>query len=195
MGKLKAKDFIMTGILTLLFFIVIMICIFASAVTVVTYAFGTAIAAIPGGIIYMLMRAKTPKPFMILLSGTVVGLIEFFAGAGYTVAIGFIAGALAAELISFIGKYRNFVLNAIGYALYMVGFAAGTYLPMVIMSGYVDSMSDSNGVNADFMEKLHSFMSGPMTVAIIAATFVCALLGAFLGKLIFKKHFQKAGIV
>ena len=64
----------------------------ASAATVVTFAFGSAIAAIPGGIIYMLMRAKVPKAGSVLLSGVVIGLIEFLIGAGWAVAVGFIAG-------------------------------------------------------------------------------------------------------
>ena len=60
--KMKAKDYITLGIFTVLFFAVVMVCIFASAATVVTFALGSAIAAIPGGIIYMLMRAKVPRP-------------------------------------------------------------------------------------------------------------------------------------
>ena len=64
--KMKAKDFITLGIFTVLFFAVVMVCIFASAATVVTFAFGSAIAAIPGGIIYMLMRAKVPKAGSVL---------------------------------------------------------------------------------------------------------------------------------
>lgn len=195
MEKMKAKDFITLGIFTVLFFVVVMICVFASAVTVVTYAFGSAIAAVFGGLIYMLMRAKVAKPWGILLSGFVVGAVEFLIGAGVGTALGFIIGALLAEFISRIGQYKNYILNAIGYAVYMSGFALGTYLPMVVMTEYVDSMSSSNGVNTDFMNKLHEFMSGPMVLAIVAVTFVCGLIGAFLAKLIFKKHFVKAGMI
>ena len=82
--KMKAKDYITLGIFTVLFFAVVMVCIFASAATVVTFAFGSAIAAIPGGIIYMLMRAKVPKAGSVLLSGVVIGLIEFLIGAGWS---------------------------------------------------------------------------------------------------------------
>lgn len=142
--KMKAKDFITLGIFTVLFFAVVMVCIFASAATVVTFAFGSAIAALPGGIIYMLMRAKVPKAWSILLSGVVIGLIEFLIGAGWAVAVGFIAGAIIAELLARIGHYKSFWLNTIGYSVYMMFFALGTYLPMVIMSGYVDDMSTSN---------------------------------------------------
>ena len=44
----------------------------------------------------MLMRAKVPKAGSVLLSGVVIGLIEFLIGAGWAVAVGFIAGAVIA---------------------------------------------------------------------------------------------------
>lgn len=183
------------GIFTVLFFAVVMVCIFASAATVVTFAFGSAIAAIPGGIIYMLMRAKVPKAGSVLLSGVVIGLIEFLIGAGWAVAVGFIAGAVIAELLARIGHYKNFWLNTIGYSVYMMFFALGTYLPMVIMTGYVDDMSTSNGVSAEYLTELHSFMNGTMVVIIAVVTFVAGIVGALIAKGVFKKHFQKAGIV
>ena len=182
--KMKAKDYITLGIFTVLFFAVVMVCIFASAATVVTFAFGSAIAAIPGGIIYMLMRAKVPKAGSVLLSGVVIGLIEFLIGAGWAVAVGFIAGAVIAELLA-----------RIGHSVYMMFFALGTYLPMVIMTGYVDDMSTSNGVSAEYLTELHSFMNGTMVVIIAVVTFVAGIVGALIAKGVFKKHFQKAGIV
>ena len=188
--KMKAKDFITLGIFTVLFFAVVMVCIFASAATVVTFAFGSAIAAIPGGIIYMLMRAKVPKAGSVLLSGVVIGLIEFLIGAGWAVAVGFIAGAVIAELLARAGHYKSFWLNTIGYSV-----ALGTYLPMVIMTGYVDDMSTSNGVSAEYLTELHSFMNGTMVVIIAVVTFVAGIIGALIAKGVFKKHFQKAGIV
>jgi len=195
MEKMKAKDFITLGIFTVLFFVIVMACVFGTAVTVVTYAFAPAFAAIPGAIIYMLMRAKVTKPWGITLSGVVIGLLEFLCGAGIPIPLGFIIGALIAEGLSYIGKYKNYWLNSIGFAIYMCGFAIGTYAPMVYMTTYVDSMSESNGVNSDFLTRLHAFMSGPMVVLIVIVTFVASLLGAFLAKALFKKHFEKAGIV
>ena len=185
--KMKAKDYITLGIFTVLFFAVVMVCIFASAATVVTFAFGSAIAAIPGGIIYMLMRAKVPKAGSVLLSGVVIGLIEFLIGAGWAVAVGFIAGAIIAELLARIGHYKSFWLNTIGYSAYMMFFALGTYLPMVIMTGY--------GVSAEYLAELHSFMNGTMVVIIAVVTFVAGIIGTLIAKGVFKKHFQKAGIV
>ena len=182
--KMKAKDFITLGIFTVLFFVVVMVC-----------AFGSAIAAIPGGIIYMLMRAKVPKAWSILLSGAVIGLIEFLIGAGWAIPLGFVIGAAIAELLARIGNYKSFWMNAIGYAVYMMFFALGTYLPMVFMTDYVDGMSTSNGVSTEYLTELHNFMSGTMVVLIAVATFVAGIIGALIAKGVFKKHFQKAGIV
>lgn len=193
-NKLKAKDFITLGIFTVLFFVVVMLCIFASAVTVVSYAFGPAIAAIPGGLIYMFMRVKVQKAGGIFLNGLVIGIVEFLIGAGWPVALGFIIGGLIAELISRAGAYENYMLNAVGYGCFMVCFAVGTYLPMMMMTSYIDSMTSSNGVDAEFMSSLYAFISGPMVFLIAVVTFLCGMLGAFIGKLALKKHFTRAGI-
>lgn len=193
-NKLKAKDFITLGIFTALFFVVVMICIFASAVTVVSYAFGPAIAAIPGGLIYMFMRVKVQKSGGIFLSGLVIGIVEFLMGAGWPVALGFIIGALIAEIISRAGAYENYMLHAVGYGFFMACFAIGTYLPMMMMTSYIDSMTSSNGVDVAFMNSLYAFINGPMVGIIAVVTFLCGMLGAFIGKLAFKKHFVRAGI-
>lgn len=193
-NKLKAKDFITLGIFTVLFFVVVMICIFASAVTVVSYAFGPAIAAIPGGLIYMFMRVKVQKPGGIFLSGLVIGIVEFLMGAGWPVALGFILGALIAEIISRVGAYENYMLHAVGYGCFMACFAIGTYLPMMMMTSYIDSMTSSNGVDVEFMNSLYAFINGPMVLLIAVVTFLCGMIGAFIGKLAFKKHFVRAGI-
>ena len=41
----------------------------------------------------------------------------------------------------------------------------------------------------------HSFMNGTMVVIIAVVTFVAGIVGALIAKGVFKKHFQKAGIV
>lgn len=56
-------------------------------------------------------------------------------------------------------------------------------------------MSTSNGVSAEYLTELHSFMNGTMVVIIAVVTFVAGIVGALIAKGVFKKHFQKAGIV
>lgn len=51
------------------------------------------------------------------------------------------------------------------------------------------------GVSAEYLTELHSFMNGTMVVIIAVVTFVAGIVGALIAKGVFKKHFQKAGIV
>ena len=52
-----------------------------------------------------------------------------------------------------------------------------------------------DGVSAEYLTELHSFMNGTMVVIIAVVTFVAGIVGALIAKGVFKKHFQKAGIV
>ena len=56
-------------------------------------------------------------------------------------------------------------------------------------------MSSSYGVSAVFLTELHSFMNGTLLVIFAGVTFVAGIVGALIAKGVFKKHFQKAGIV
>lgn len=49
--------------------------------------------------------------------------------------------------------------------------------------------------NADLYSTVFDMLIGPMFFVGLAATVVGCVVGAFLGKLLLKKHFQKAGIV
>lgn len=48
---------------------------------------------------------------------------------------------------------------------------------------------------ADYIEVLNNVTSVGMLVMMLATTFLMAFVGGFLGKLVMKKHLEKAGIV
>lgn len=88
-----------------------------------------------------------------------------------------------------VSEHRLYFLNGIADRIVLMEHG------MVIMTGYVDDMSTSNGVSAEYLTELHSFMNGTMVVIIAVVTFVAGIIGALIAKGVFKKHFQKAGIV
>jgi len=57
---------------------------------------------------------------------------------------------------------------------------------------YFAMISDTQGTA--FAESLESLITGRMLVLLIVLTAVAAILGAYLGKAVLKKHFKRAGI-
>lgn len=193
--KLKAKDFITTGIFSILFIIIFFICIMCMSFLPYTQPFGMALTALIAGPVYMVMRAKVTKPGGIILFGAVYGLVMFGTGAGWIIPIAAVAGAVAAELISGAGGYLSFKLNAVGYAVMMTAVAASTYIPQLAMKEYYTEIAVGNGIEDDLMIKMVEFITGPVLAAALIVTFICAVIGAFIAKGMFKKHFIKAGII
>lgn len=192
---MKSRDYISLGIYTVLFLVVTMMVIFASAMSVFAYPFGIALAAIPGAIIYFLMRLKVPKKGSVLLSGLVIGAIEFLIGAGWPVALGICVGAILAEIITSAGDYKKFWQTSIGYGLFMTSFAIGTYGPIVYMKEFIEKQKTSNSLNQEFMNSLEKFLDPKLLVLIVGVTFLLSVIGCFFAKKVLNKKLKKAGII
>ncbi|MGI5900619.1 MAG: MptD family putative ECF transporter S component [Christensenellales bacterium] len=193
--KLKAKDFINTGIFSVIFLVIFFISITVMCLVPVTQPFGVALCALIAGPVYMLLRAKSPKPGGILLFGAVYAAVMFATGTGWPMPLGIMIGAIIAELVTLGERRAHFWMNGIGYMILMVGAAIGSYTPLLTMKQYYLDVSASNNVSGDFMARLMEFISGPVLIAAFAVTAVCAVLGVLLARSMFKKHFIKAGLI
>lgn len=194
-NKLKAKDFITTGIFSILFVVIFFICMMCMSIIPYTQPFGIALTALIAGPVYMIMRAKVAKTGGIFLFGTVYAIIMFATGAGWVIPVATLVGALIAEAISYAGKHINFKLNTIAYAVMMVAVAAGSYFPLLSMKDYYLELAQGNAVEGGMMAELVGFINVPYLLLAMGVTALCAVLGAVIAKAMFKKHFVNAGIV
>ena len=64
--KMKAKDYITLGIFTVLFFAVVMVCIFASAATVVTFALPSSLSGSAGTIKRNCLKNRLTQSWLLL---------------------------------------------------------------------------------------------------------------------------------
>lgn len=99
-AKLKGRDFINLGIFTVIFIALFMVCMLLMSTTIYTQPFGTAAGALVAGSVYMLLRAKTPKPWAITIFGVLYGLVMLVMGSGWPILASTVAGALIAELVA-----------------------------------------------------------------------------------------------
>ena len=51
------------------------------------------------------------------------------------------------------------------------------------------------GMGADYLASLDALSTTPMLIAMFAVTIVAGLAGAYIARCLFKKHFEKAGLV
>ena len=66
-------------------------------------------------------------------------------------------------------------------------------LPFFILrDAYMAAMQSSMG--NDYVNVIAPFLQTNVLIVLIVLTFICGLISAYIGKIVLKKHFQKAGI-
>ncbi|MPW26477.1 MptD family putative ECF transporter S component [Alkalibaculum sp. M08DMB] len=192
---LASKDLINIAIFTLLY----AICMFLVAGIVgmipAGFIFHGAIAAIPCGIIYMYMRAKTPKKSSVIVQSILFAIIYFVMGNPITVPIAILLGGFLAEIITATGNYVSFWRNSIGFAVTTAITWLGFMVNMIFQKQYYMEYATGRGSSASYVESLLDLANGPIFYVALAVTIICAFLGALLGRKLLKKHFEKAGMV
>ena len=188
-GSLSSRDLIALGVFSLLFMVVSMLVVGITSMSVVAYCGCCAIAAIPAGIVWVYMHARVPR------AGTsLIMAIVFVVGSGWPVALGLAVGGGVSELVRKALGYGRFAGVAVGYALFETCWAAGLFVPMFASQDYYRELMGSNSIDPAYMEALLSTVT-PETFAIIAVvTFVGGIIGSLVGRAVFKKHLERAGI-
>lgn len=192
---LKGRDLITVGIFTALYFAVNFVCMLLSGLHPYLWVFMPALDGLLAGIPFMLACAKVPKFGTVLIMGMVPSLIYFITGMFTPLILGMMLGAcLIAEVIRAVTKYRSFAGNAVAYAVFGFGMC-GSPLPLwVFHDSFVDQIA-SQGMGASYLATLETAANPTMLIAMFVVTFIAGLVGAYVARGMFKKHFEKAGLV
>lgn len=193
--RLSIRDLITIGLLSLLLKLVITIVPLALYLYPPTFPFGVAVAAIPGGIIGMLLLARTSKPGTILVWGGALALVMLVMGYGLIPPAIVVAATIPSELLwRALGRSR-FVAMAAGYSSLIAGLTVGFYAPYAFLRE--KTMADSLAIGSDPAALAAAIrLVTPGTVPILAViAFGGAWLGAVWGRRVLRKHFERAGKV
>jgi energy-coupling factor transport system substrate-specific component len=194
-NKLRAKDLIITAIFTLVFTLVVFACSMVFGMVVVLYPFLVSFIGLFGGIVWLYMRARAPKPFTITIQCVVCGLLFFIMGTHWALVIGCIVGGALADVITSAGKYKNFKLTVIGYVVWCLCVHIGAFILVFVARAYYYEYFVTSGMDTAWSDTFFNFMSLPVMLGTGALAALCAVVGMLIGKAMLKKHFQKAGIV
>ncbi|MGN1146855.1 MAG: MptD family putative ECF transporter S component [Lachnospiraceae bacterium] len=195
-NKLTIPDLISTGVFTALYFVLVAIATFASAVVIpgLSYVLLPAISALISGTVYMLLIAKVQKFGAITIMGVVMGLFFFVSGHFILSFAANVVCGLAADLIAFGCRYRKKPMLLISYVVFSYGLT-GPVLPLWFMrEKYVEKLV-GRGKDTAYIERVFAYINTGTFWICMAAILVAAVLGGLFGQKMVKKHFVKAGIV
>ena len=194
MNKLNSKDYINIGIFTTLFFISNILVSSLIVTPFMQYVMMPLIALVTGPI-YILYVSKINKFGAISIVGIfcslVIGLLVF--GSIPACIINLIIFLLA-ELIAYLGKYKDFKYIALSYivvSFYTIGevgliwYARDSYYNISIQSG----------ISSEFTQKILDLGSYTTLFIMIICVIICSILSIILSKKLFNKHFKKLGII
>lgn len=193
--KLKGKDLITIGIFSAIYFVINFIFMLCGGIHPVLWMLMPGLIAVFAGIPFLLMAVKVQKTGAVLLMGLITGLI-YFATGQFTVVIliSMVISCGLAELTRYLTKYKSFQGNALSYLFFSYGMV-GSPLPIWLFKESFLTQIRDQGMPADYVEAVEALSSNYMLVILFVAPAIGAVIGAFIARGLFKKHFEKAGIV
>ncbi len=192
--KMTAKDFITIGIFTAIWFVVEFICGMLGYIHPYVVAAYVVILPLAGAIPMMLFYSKIEKFGMITIMSVLIAIIMFVTGMGYLGAPLIIIAGLVADLIAKAGDYKNFKMIVISYGVFCLWICANYFPVIVSAESYRQDLLDG-GFSAEYADSLFSAINSKTIVILLILCFIFGVIGAFIGKAVVKKHFEKAGIV
>lgn len=193
-NKLNVSDLINIGVFTAIYFVLVTIATFASALILPGFSnvLLPGISALISGAVYMLMVAKVPHFGGISIMGIVMGLFLFISGHFIvSLVIGVVCSVLA-DLIANRNRSQKSIL--LSYVIFSFGLT-GPVLPLWLMKdAYIASLV-SKGKDSAYIEGLFKNINSTTLVICILATLILSIIGGIFGQKMMKKHFKKAGII
>lgn len=192
--KLKARDFITIGIFTAILWVVQMVIMYLGFLSPFIVAGYAVLIPIVTGIPMMLYYARIEKFGMLTITSVIVAILLFIFGMGFLGAPICIAAGVIADLIAKAGKYKSWKKTVISCGVFNLWVSA-SYLPLVLTADAYKQSLIEGGFDASFADTLFTLVTPATYPVIISLCFVCGVIGAFIGKAVVRKNFEKAGIV
>lgn len=192
--RLTVKDLINIGVFTAVYFIIFMIATMTSYIPIMIFAF-TVVAAVLAGIPMILFLSRVKKFGMVTIMSVLLGIIVLVMGYGIPGLGIAVACGVISDLLLVAGKWKSWK-SMLGAYVVISLWPVGTLIPILMMGtayfeGFRASMGDAYVSGAI---GIFTAVSGWLIPAVIAATVIAAIVGAYLGKAVLKKHFVRAGI-
>jgi energy-coupling factor transport system substrate-specific component len=194
--KISISDLITTGVFSAIYFILVTVATFGSAILIpgYSYVFLPAVAALISGSVYMLLVAKVHKFGAITLMGVVMSIYFFISGHFVLSFLPNLVCGIVADRIAKQGDYKSKKHVLLSYIVFSFGLT-GPVLPMWFMQAQYIANLQARGKSEAYISAMFQHMTLLTFAMCVIAILVCGLLGGWFGQKMMKKHFEKAGVV
>ena len=189
---MSGKDVITVGIFSAIYFVINFAFMLLGGLHPLLWILMPGFIALFTGIPYLMMCAKVQKVGSVLLMGLITGLIYYVTGQ-FTI-VSFVLACGLAEITRVITHYRSMAGNLVSFVLFSVGMV-GSPLPIWLMREDFLRQITEQGMPADYVNTLAALSSNGMLIVLFLAPVVGAIIGGILARAMFRKHFEKAGLV
>lgn len=189
--KLKVKDLVSIGVFGVIYFVLMFGVGMMGMIPILFLVYPTVLAIVAGTVV-MLFMAKVQKPWALFIFGMISPLVMFAMGHTYVLPLFSLIVMIVAELIRKTGNYNSFKYNMLSYAVFCT-WICGSLMQMLLAKEKYIELSMMMG--KDYVDALENLITYPHMALVALGAFLGGIIGAYIGKAILKKHFEKAGIV
>ena len=189
--KLKVKDLVSVGVFAVIYFVLMFGVGMMGMIPILFLIYPTVLGIIAGTVL-MLFMSKVQKPWALFILGMISPLVMFAMGHTYVLPVFSLIVMMVAELIRKIGNYNSFKYNMLSYAVFCT-WICGSLMQMLLAKEKYIELSMMMG--KDYVDALENLITYPHMALVALGAFLGGILGAYIGKALLKKHFEKAGIV
>ena len=189
--KLKVKDLVSIGVFGVIYFALMFGVGMMGMIPILFLIYPTVLGIIAGTVV-MLFMTKVQKPWALFIFGMISPLVMFAAGHTYVVVVLSLIVMIIAELIRKIGNYKSFKYNMISYAIFSTWICSSMMQMLLAKEVYVEHCKM---MGDDYVVALEKLITYPHMALVALGAIVGGFIGAYIGKALLKKHFEKAGIV
>ena len=192
---MSGKDVITVGIFSAIYFVINFVFVLLGGLHPLLWIRMPGFIALFTGIPYLMMCAKVQKVGSVLLMGLITGLIYFVTGQFTPVIlVSFVIACGLGELVRGCTHYTSIRGNLVSFVLFSLGMV-GSPLPIWLMREDFLRQITEQGMPADYVNTLAALSSNGMLIVLFLAPVVGAIIGGILARAMFRKHFEKAGLV
>ncbi|QTJ36371.1 MptD family putative ECF transporter S component [Dolosigranulum pigrum] len=189
--KLKVKDLVSIGVFGVIYFALMFGVGMMGLIPILFLIYPTVLGIIAGTVV-MLFMAKVQKPWALFIFGMISPLVMFAMGHTYVLPLFSLIVMMVAELIRKIGNYNSFKYNMLSYAVFCTWICGSLMQMLLAKEKYIELFMM---MGKDYVDALENLITYPHMALVALGAFLGGIIGAYIGKALLKKHFEKAGIV